>query len=108
MGLQTVLKRELFLAYRAHVPLDPSMRGDMITIVRAVRVSLAAQFALVSTQLLVNVTDVRVEPALRNESALALGTHVALAKVTRVDMVQQFSLRHEVSRTVPAAHARIV
>ena len=80
----------------------------MIAIVRAVRVSLAAQLAFISTQLLVNVADVRVEPALRNESALALRAHVALAKVTRVDVVQQFSLRREVSRTVRAAHGRIV
>ena len=102
MGSQTVLERELFLAYSTHVPLHSSVRGDVIAIVRTVCVSLPAQLARVSTQLLVYVADVRVEPALRNERALAPRGHVAPAKVTRVDVVQQFSLRREFSLTVRA------
>ena len=49
-----------------------------------------------------NVPDVRVEPALRYERALALSAHEAPAHVQGVDVVQQFSLRRELSLTVRA------
>ena len=107
VGLQTVVKRELLLTYGTHVPLDPSVRGEVIAVVRTVQVSLQTQLASVSTQLLVYVSDVRIESALRDERALALRAHVALAQVKSVDVVQQFSLRREVLLAV-RAHERSV